>query len=1028
MDSQPQSAEKIFRAVLDLPPERRVAFLDEACRSAPELRLEVERLLGERESGAIGATASLNGHLPMGTKLGRYVIIEPLGYGGMGVVYRARDERLERFVAIKILSPGLLRGDEVRRRFHKEALALAKLSHTRIAAVFDVGEQDGIDYLVMECVPGESLAAKLTAGPLPVKDATSIAQQIAEALEEAHEQGIVHRDLKPSNVMVTPKGQVKVLDFGLAKLLDTSATDETKSMETQHIMGTVPYMSPEQAHGRALDTRTDLWSLGVVYYEALAGRRPFQGDSTVGVLRSITEDAPTPLREIRAETPREVEQIVGRALEKSLASRYQLASEVVRDTSELLMRMSSTSVLPLDEKRSVGRSRWVAVCSVVVLMVLVGVGIWLYHRASNRRWAREDAAGEIASLVDSNRRLAAFGLLEKAEGYLPDDPQLKKIADEDTLLVSITSSPAGAPVAIQDYSAPDSGWRSLGVTPLKDVRVPKGYFRWKVGKQGAGEVVTAPETDAAMNFALDVDHKAPGGMVYVPGGGWGDYIGFVGMVGPYNLPAFYVDRYEVTNREYQKFVDSGGYEKKEYWTEKFIGDGKELSWADAMAEFRDTSGRPGPSTWAGGHYPEGKGDYPVGGVSWFEAAAYAAYAKKELPAFAQWYKMAPEEVARHIVPMSNISTNEVAAAGKYSGLGPYGTYDTAGNVREWALNPVDKDLRFILGGAWRSPSYMYYTPEAASPFDRSETNGFRCVQNLAPLGAAILGEVKRAMRDFTKFKPANDEVFHAYQLLYKYPKAPLNVQEQGLVQETVDWREEKVSFDTGYRGERMTAYLFLPKNVKPPYQTVLFFPSARVDFLPGNDGGRALGDTQFFDYILQSGRAVMYPIYEDLYERRVKFSMPGGSQNIELSTDWYKDASRSLDYLATRQDIDNGRLAYLGVSMGSADGVIIATLMQDRLKTAIFLDGGYFLDPPPPGGDQADFAPRMKKPVLMVNGRYDYTFSVESAQNPLFRMLGTPEADKKHVLLETPHDVTEDRPRLTKEVLDWLDKYLGRVN
>jgi eukaryotic-like serine/threonine-protein kinase len=1028
MDSQPQSAEEIFQAVLDLPPERRAAFLDEACRSAPELRREVERLLAEREAGGTAAPASLSGHLPMGTKLGRYVIIEPLGYGGMGVVYRARDERLERFVAIKILSPGLLRGDEVRRRFHKEALALAKLSHTRIAAVFDVGEQDGIDYLVMECVPGESLAAKLTVGPLPVKDATSIAQQIAEALEEAHEQGIVHRDLKPSNVMVTPKGQVKVLDFGLAKLLDTSATDETKSMETQHIMGTVPYMSPEQAHGRALDTRTDLWSLGVVYYEALAGRRPFRGDSTVGVLRSITEDAPTPLREIRADAPREAEQIVGRALEKSPADRYQSASEVMKDTSELLLRMSSTSVLPLEEKRSAGRSLWVAVGSVVVLMALVGAGVWLYHRASNQRWAREDAAGQIASLLDGNRPLAAFGLLERAEGYLPDDPRLKKIADEDTLLVSITSSPAGAPVSIQDYSAPDSGWRPLGVTPLKDVRLPKGYFRWKVGKAGAGEVVTAPETDAAMNFALDVDHKAPGGMVYVPGGGWGDYIGFVGMVGPYNLPAFYVDRYEVTNREYQKFVDSGGYEKKEYWTEKFIGDGKELSWADAMAEFRDTSGRPGPSTWAGGHYPEGKGDYPVGGVSWFEAAAYAAYAKKELPAFAQWYKMAPEEVARHVVPMSNISTNEVAAAGKYSGLGPYGTYDTAGNVREWALNPVDKDLRFILGGAWRSPSYMYYTPEAASPFDRSETNGFRCVQNLAPLAAATLGEVKRSTRDFTTFKPVNDDVFHAYQLLYAYPKAPLNVQEQGLVQETVDWREEKVSFDTGYRGERMAAYLFLPKNVKPPYQTVLFFPSARVEFLPGNDGGRALGDTQFFDYILQSGRAVMYPIYEDLYERRVKFSMPGGSQIIQLTTDWYKDASRSLDYLETRKDIDNGRLAYLGVSMGSADGVIIATLMQDRLKTAIFLDGGYFLDPPPPGGDQADFAVRMKKPVLMVNGRYDYTFSVEDAQNPLFRMLGTPEADKKHVLLETPHDVTEDRPRLTKEVLDWLDKYLGRVN
>ena len=963
-----------------------------------------------------------------GMKLGRYVIVERLGFGGMGVVYRARDEKLERFVAIKILAPGLLLGDEARRRFRREALALAKLNHAHIAAVYDVGEQDGIDYLVMECVPGQSLAAKLAAGPLTVKDATSITQQIAQALEEAHEQGVIHRDLKPSNVMVTPKGAVKVLDFGLAKLLDVSGPEETRTVEeTQRLMGTVPYMSPEQAYGKTLDTRTDLWSLGVVYYETLTSQRPFHGDSAVGVLKAITEETPKPVTEIRSDAPQRADEIVGHALEKNPQDRYQSASEVVKDTSDLLTSMSGTMLTPLKEPKRISR-RLTAALSAVALLLLVALGMWLYHRASNQRWAREDAAGQIASLMDTGRPLTAFGLLEKAEGYLPGDPQLKKIADEDSRLVSITSSPAGASVAIQDYSAPNSAWRVLGVTPLKDIRVPKGYFRWRVGKAGSGEVVTAPETNAAMDFALDANHTAPEGMAYVPGGGWGDYIGFVGMVGPYKMPAFYVDRYEVTNQEYQKFVDSGGYEKKEYWTEKFVGDGRELSWADAMAEFRDTSGRPGPSTWAGGHYPEGKGDYPVSGVSWFEAAAYAVYAKKELPAFAQWYKMAPEEVARHIVPMSNISTNEVAAAGKYSGLGPYGTYDTAGNVREWVLNPVDKDLRFILGGSWRSPSYMYDTPEAASPFDRSETDGFRCVQNLAPLAAAISGEVKRTMRDFTKFKPADDEVFHAYQLLYKYPKTPLNVQEQGLVQETVDWREEKATFDTGYRGERMTAYLFLPKNVKPPYQTVLFFPSARVEFLRGNDGGRALGDTQFFDFILQSGRAVMYPIYEDLYERRVKFSMPGGSQQIELTTDWYKDASRSLDYLATRQDIDNGRLAYLGVSMGAADGVIIATLMQDRLKTAILLDGGYFLDQPPPGGDAADFAVRMKKPVLMVNGRYDYTFSVEDAQNPLFRMLGTPEADKKHVLLETPHDVTEDRPRLTKEVLDWLDKYLGRVN
>jgi pimeloyl-ACP methyl ester carboxylesterase len=246
-----------------------------------------------------------------------------------------------------------------------------------------------------------------------------------------------------------------------------------------------------------------------------------------------------------------------------------------------------------------------------------------------------------------------------------------------------------------------------------------------------------------------------------------------------------------------------------------------------------------------------------------------------------------------------------------------------------------------------------------------------------------------------------------------------------VVKDTQDWREEKVSFDTAYNGERMSAYLFLPKRVRPPYQTILFFPSARVFFLPANSN--ELGDVQFFDYIVQSGRAVVYPVYQDMYERRVKYSMPGGSQNIMLITDWYKDVARTLDYLNTRPDIDSNRLAYLGVSMGAADGAIIAALLQERLKTAVFLDGGYFLTMPPPGGDQADFVPRMKKPVLMVNGRYDYTFPLEKAQNPMFQMLGTPAADKSHVILDTPHDVTERRPQLVKTVLDWLDLYLGRV-
>ncbi len=188
----------------------------------------------------------------------------------MGVVYRARDEKLERAVAIKMLAPGLLNGEEARRHFRREALALAKLNHPRIAAVYDVGEQDGRDFIVMELVEGESLATKLKKGALPVKDATAIALQVAEALEEAHEHGVIHRDLKPANVMITAKGNAKVLDFGLAKMLAADGDATLSAAQTQGLMGTpLIYVAGAGAGNEALDARTDLWSLGVLYYECL---------------------------------------------------------------------------------------------------------------------------------------------------------------------------------------------------------------------------------------------------------------------------------------------------------------------------------------------------------------------------------------------------------------------------------------------------------------------------------------------------------------------------------------------------------------------------------------------------------------------------------------------------------------------------------------------------------------------------------------------------------------------------------------
>lgn len=1038
--SQPDPIiEKLFAEALDLPPEQRGAFLESACRGVPEMRLKVEMLLldNDRAAGFLEqpayvpdaqlaeTSASSDRFLAAGTRLGRYRIVDELGVGGMGVVYRARDEKLERMVAIKMLASSVLMGEEPRRHFRREALALAKLNHPHIAAVYDVGDQDGFDYIVMELVPGESLATKLRSGALSVREATSIALDVAGALDEAHQQGVIHRDLKPGNVMITSRGGAKVLDFGLAKLLQPPGTDSTIAQtETGALMGTPLYMSPEQVLGKSLDARTDLWSLGVLYYQALTGKTPFAGKSGIAVLHAITEEPYAPPHTVRKDLPLLAGKIVERALEKDPEQRYQSAAEMEKDASDLLQRLSSpASVSGTEPLKS--RMRWMLAAAAMGVVAASAIGWWLYRRAAERQWARDEAIPQIQSLVDARKPLAAMLLLERAEKDLPSNAQLRQVADEDTEPVAITSDPSGAQIEIQDYLNPGESWLSLGTTPLSNVQVPKGYFRWKVSKAGAGEMTMAPVTESKMDFPLARMEAAPAGMVYSPGGSWQNYIAFLGWVGPYELPPYYLDRNEVTNREYQNFVDRGGYEKPGYWPAAFQKDGRTLPWSEAMQLFRDTTGRPGPSTWTGGHYPEGKADYPVAGVSWFEASAYAAFAGETLPVLGQWYQAAQFDVAEYTTQLSNINGTSLAPAGSYQGLGIYGTFDMGGNVREWTANTVDDDLRFILGGSWQSQAYLYTDPEALSPFDRSDGNGFRCVRNLGSLPANASAPFHRVTRDFAAFKPSSDDVFRAYKLLYAYPMTPLNAKVEGIVKETDDWREEKVSFDAAYNGERMSAYLFLPKRVKPPYQTVLFFPSARVLLLP--PGSTELGDIKFFDYVVQSGRAVVYPIYEGTYDRREKLSQPSASQGITQTSDWYKDAARTLDYLETRPDIDSSKLAYLGVSMGAADGVIISALLQDRLKTAIWLDGGYFLGPPTPGGDQAEFVTRMRKPVLMVNGKYDYCFSVDKAQNPMFRMLGTPAADKSHVVLDTPHDVTEQRSQLVKAVLDWLDRYLGRV-
>jgi len=332
----------------------------------------------------------------IGRTLGRYRILEQIGGGGMGVVYRALDARLERDVAVKVLPSGALVDEAARRRFRQEALALAKLSHPNICVIYDFDTQDGVNFLAMELVVGQSLAQKLDAGPLPEKEVVSLGTQITAALEEAHERGIVHRDLKPGNILVTPKGQAKVMDFGLAQLLrsqaDLAATQTFA--ETRGLSGTLPYMAPEQLRGETPDARADIYSLGCVFYEMATGRRAFLEDSAPRLTDAILHQAPVGPRAVNSRVSPQLEAIILKLLDKDPERRYQTARELRVDLERL--RMPTTSIPETRVKKSIAKP---VLAAAVGIVILAAIAFGLDAGGIRSRLSGGSGRGEIRSIA-----------------------------------------------------------------------------------------------------------------------------------------------------------------------------------------------------------------------------------------------------------------------------------------------------------------------------------------------------------------------------------------------------------------------------------------------------------------------------------------------------------------------------------------------------------------------------------------------------------------------------------------------------
>lgn len=965
-------------------------------------------------------------------QIGRYRIERLLGKGAFGKVYLGRDEQLERPVAIKVPHRELVASRADVDTYLAEGRMLAQLDHPHIVPVYDIGRSPEFPcFIVSKFVDGSSLSQLLRERQFTGTECARLAATVAHALHHAHQRRLIHRDIKPGNLLVDLEGKIHIADFG-------AALRKPGNGHGRRFVGTPAYMSPEQALAeKEIDHRTDIYGLGATLYEALTLRPPLKGRSTRETLRQITAEEPIAPRAINRHIPKDLETIVLRCLRKDPRDRYPDAKAVAVDL-ERFLRGEPIVARPQSTMEAIGRRAWRHRRALVVsaAMAAVVLALAIFSRAQLRakrdlEWVQE-ARPRIHKAIEQQHYIAAFELVKRARRLAPGDGTIKGLARSFINTITVTTDPPGAVVSIREYRNASGKWLHLGTTPLHHIEAPSGDYRWRVEQESCGprqftRTIREHRTDQTFDFTLPPKEETTQGMLML--GGAFHVVG-VGKCFEVKLPRFWMDQQEVSNEEYQEFVDQRGYERREYWQAPFTQDSSttSITFEEAIARFHDRTGTPGPEGWRHGRYPSGRGKYPVTGVSWFEADAYARFRGKSLPTVYHWRgESGIEDVI--ITLMHNIGSEALAPVGKYPAISPNGLQDMIGNVKEWCSNlKIDTDKRFALGGSWDDPSYAFLHLPSFSPWERGTSIGFRCVRyGEGEANSELFGAVdtQYAIDHGERYPIPATEVQLYKEQLYFYDRMDLEP-ELSRVREDASMVVEQVTLNGTY-DERFSCLLFLPKSFNRPLQAMVFGSGNGEWFLKNLRENRVE-----MPYLVNSGRAFVVPAKYGHFGRHPGKSPVDGKLESQQHTQrrrvrQVQDIMRVMDYLKTRDDLDGDKIGHISISSGSQKAPIVLAV-EKRFRTGVMIAGGLAPYEVLASCDPFHFAPDVSVPVLMLNGETDVCYPLEDSQIPLFRLLGSPDEHKRHSIYPGGHGFyvsARQNREVEREILDWLDAYLG---